>query len=166
MSTNFETDEYDIIDGGKYHAVDFIEIDDDYLWYMSDENVLYRFDLEMKTELKILDSIENAAVAICNGNVTYMRPEMQGKKLYQYDGKKSKCIAAGGWNLRYGSMLFDNESLWSDDGKQFFYIKNFYTVFGAADKSLMVYDIESGKSYCIYKEKSTLHYFNYIGTNG
>ncbi len=164
---DFSTGEYDIVEG-KNSVTEFLAIDDNTLWYMSAQGrTLYRYNMEADISTGILNHVGNAAVAVNTNFIAYIKDSIRPKKIYQYDvdGKRNKCVAAGGWNITYGN-LFDNRGQWSIDGKQFFYIKYFPRFFSAADVSLMVYNTETGRSFCIYKEKNTLHQFRYIGHSG
>lgn len=155
------TGEYDKILQEESRISDFITIHNNNLWYQSGWS-LYQYDLETQKKTKILDSFNSAAVAPDTGLVAYTR-DIGHKKIYLYDinTQRTKCIAGGGWNICYGDLSYTDAG-WSNDGRQFFYIKSFPGLFNESTKRLMIYDVKTGNSHCIYKEDLTLHMFRYV----
>ncbi len=163
---DFTSEEYNMIEG-QGSTTEFLEIDDNNLWYVSSAGRLYRYNFESGRKTEMLKNIGNAAVAVNTNLVAYIKDSMHPKKIYLYNlnTKKTRFIAKGGWNICYGN-IFEKKGQWSNDGRKFFYVKYFPTFFSAADVSLMVYNTENGRTFCIYKEKNTLHQFRYIGHSG
>lgn len=161
------TEEYDVVKGREDKAGKFLAVNDHEVWYASVHGTLYRYDRETDESIEILDSFNSAAAAPDTALIAYIEEGRQDKKIYLYDinREKTKYIAAGRWNTYYGD-IFNKEGQWSDDGRYFFYSKYFMGLFNAADISLMAYNTGSGRSFCIYKKKGTLHEFRYIGSSG
>ena len=161
MFYDLVTEQYYATKGDKNGTEHFLTMQDDNLWYVTGET-LYQYNLKTQMKTKIMDSVNSAAVASDFGLVAYTN-DIHRKRIYLYDmrSEKTKCIAFGGWNIYYDD-LFHIESQWSNDNRQLYYIKSFSGWFNAADISLMVYDADSGKSYCIYKVMNTIHEFRYV----
>ncbi len=165
---NFATNEYEIVEGEEHGVSKFVAIDENDLWYVSDNgSTLYKYDMKTKTVSIILDHIDSVAVATNTGFAAYIKDTANRKKIHLYDisRKKTNCIASGGWNIYYGD-LYDKKCRWSNDGRQFFYMQHFPTLFGARNIKFLIYDIKTHRSFCFYKEKNTLHQFRYIGNCG
>lgn len=173
------TDQYDIVEG-ENGTIWYLEIRDDNLWYIAYDWTLCQYDLETKERTKIMKSARyNSVIMPETGLVAYKKslsnevmPEMglmgyikalphEGIYLYNTKTQKSSCIAWGGWNIYYGDFLW-TDSRWSDNGREFFYIKSFPGFFNASTERLMIYDVLTHRSRCIYKVKMTLHDFQYV----
>ena len=158
---DFETEQYNLIQDEKCGGESFLTIHNGDLWYET-AGSLYRYNLETKSKTRIMKSTSSLALAPDTSLVAYTK-DIHRKKVYLYDleSGRNRCIAFGGWNIFYADLFFI-EAQWSDDGRYLFYIKYFPKLFHSADRSLMVYDVKSGRSYCIYKELDTIHYFKYV----
>lgn len=156
---DFITGEYDKILQEESNISDFITIHDNNLWYISAWS-LYQYDLETHKKTKIMDSIDSAVVSPDTGLVAYTN-DIRHKKIYLYDinTQRTKCSGSG-WNISYGDLSYTDAG-WSNDGRQFFYIKHF-PAFNASTERLMVYDMKTGNVHCIYKEDLTMHMFRYV----
>lgn len=163
---DFVTDEYSIIEGGKYKADKFLAFNDNEVWYVTGAT-LRKYNLETGKDTKILYSFNSAAVAPDKEIVYYVESGIYDKKIYRYNVETNmiKCMLSAGWNTYYGDM-FEKEGQWSDDENYFFYVKYYPLLFSASNISLMVYNTRTGRSFCIYKEWNTYHEFRYIGSSG
>lgn len=176
---DLDTDLYEIVEG-ENGTIWYLDICDGNLWYIADDWTLYQYDLESKEKIKVMKPARyNSAVMPETGLVAYKKslsnevmPEMglvgyikalskEAIYLYNMRTQKSSCIALGGWNTYFGDFLW-TDSRWSDNGREFFYIKSFPGFFNASTDRLMVYDVLTHRSRCIYKVKMTLHEFRYV----
>ena len=156
---DLNTGQYDIVEG---ESVRSLTIHNDNLWYIA-SGTLYQYDLESTEKIKIMESVYyDSAIMPETGLVAYTK-DATIKEIYLYDMRtqKSSSMVRGGWNTYYGD-LFWTKSRWSDNGREFFYIKSFQGLFNASTEQLMVYDVLTHRSRCIYKVKMTLHEFQYV----
>lgn len=158
------TEEYEDMIQEESVAVEFLTIHNNNLWYRSGTESLYQYDLDTQVKTPITDSVHNSSAAIAPdiGLMAYTK-DISRKKIYLYDinAQRTKCIAGGGWNTCYGDLSFTDAG-WSNDGRQFFYIRYFPGLFDESTKRLMIYDVKTGRSHCIYKKDMTLHEFRYV----
>ncbi|MBP3421537.1 MAG: hypothetical protein J6K37_04635 [Lachnospiraceae bacterium] len=157
------TEQQKIVAGDESGTEKFLEISNGDLWYIAN-NVLYRYNLDSQEKGVIMEPVSSAAIAETAGQIAYIRGD-DHKNIYLYDinTESQKRIVSAGWNVRFDD-LHRIEANWSNDGDKLFYIKSFPGFFNATDTRLMYYDVNSSKSYCIYKMKNTQHGFRYIQT--
>ena len=158
------TGQYDIVKGDTCKVDQFLGLYDGTLWYTTyAERTLCRYDLETREKTKVLDSVHDASVNSAAGIIAYTKKN-NSKMIYLYDmnSRRTKHLALMRWNTYYANLY--RESQWSNDGRLFFYVTSFIKFFNAADASFMVYDYKSGKKFCIFKVRNTLHRFGYIAS--
>ena len=161
---DLDTGQYDVIEGEEYGTNQFLGVYNNTLWYVAFAGgTLYQYDLETGTKIKVLDSVTSVAIKADIGKIAYTKNDNR-KKIYLYDmnSKKTTHLTWTRWNTYY--ELSRSESRWGDDGRMFFCVSSFPGLFGASEESLMVYDMKSGKQFCIYKVKNTLHQFRYVAS--
>ncbi len=161
---DFITGQYDIVKGDTHEVDQFLGVYDGTLWYTTyAERALCRYDLETREKTKVLDSVHDASVNSAAGIIAYTKKN-NSKMIYLYDmnSRRTKHLALMRWNTYYANLY--SESQWSNDGRLFFYVTSFIKFFNAADDSFMVYDYKSGKKFCIFKVRNTLHRFGYIAS--
>lgn len=156
------TDQYEIVEG-ENRTIWYLEIRDDKLWYIADDRTMYQYDLKSKEKTKIMESVYySSAVMPETGLVAYTK-DIHREEIYLYDTmtKESSRIARGGWNTYYGDFLW-TDSRWSDTGREFLYVEYFPGLFQEATTRLIIYDVLTHRSRCIYKVKMTMHEFRYV----
>lgn len=162
---------YDIMTGGHESIpIDvgeisyYLAINEQGLWYRRDSSV-YQYDWTTQTETKISDSAYSGPLEPDMGLIAYTK-DIHCEEIYLYDINQgiNVCIASRHWNTYYGSLDFTN-AMWTNGGRHFCYVKYFPGLFQEADASMMVYDVENGRSHRIYKVKATLHELKYISSN-
>lgn len=80
--------------------------------------------------------------------------------LYDVESGREKCILKAGWNKLYRS--YEQYSFgWDKSGNYFFYVELFSRI-SCSDKRVKVYNLQTGKSECIYKEKYSTGAFEFI----
>lgn len=132
------------------------------LWYISN-GAICQYDMESKEKTPIAKAVFSDYVVMPETGLVAYTMGNSIKKIYLYDirTQKSNCIARGGWNTYYGVLLWTN-SRWSDNGREFFYVKSFPGFFNASIERLMVYDVLTCRSRCIYRSNMTTNYFQYV----
>lgn len=154
------TDQYDIVEG---ESGQFLTIHNNSLWYIADNGTLYQYDLESKEKTKIMASAQSDSVVMPEMGLVAYTKGLYNDKIYLYDMRtqEDSYIARGGWNTYYGDLIWTN-SRWSDNGREFFYIKSFPGLFNESTERLMIYDVLTGSSRCIYMARMTTNDFQYI----
>ena len=139
----------------------FPAINEQALWYRCYDTI-YRYDWQTKTEHVVSPAYSYVVLEPNIGLIAYTEG-INDSDIFIYDINRSEssCIAPRGWNITYGSLRLTN-AMWTSDGRQFCYVKYFPLMFNAADKSLMIYDLESGRHRRIYKVKATTNQFQFI----
>lgn len=88
---NFATNEYEIVEGEEHGVSKFVAIDENDLWYVSDNgSTLYKYDMKTKTVSIILDHIDSVAVATNTGFAAYIKDTANRKKIHLYDISRKK----------------------------------------------------------------------------
>lgn len=153
------TDQYDIVTG---QGVWSLTIHNNKLWYVVNSN-MYQYDLESKERTKIMESAQSDSVVMPEMGLVAYTKGLYNDKIYLYDMRtqETSYIAEGGWNTYYGELTWTN-SRWSDNGREFFYIESFPELFNASTERLMIYNVITRSSRCIYKAKMTTHEFQYV----
>ena len=153
------TDQYDIVTGEDIWSM---TIHNNSLWYVANSN-LYQYDFESKEKTKIMKSAQSDSVVMPEMGLVAYTKDIHRKEIYFYDMRTQEryCVVEGGWNTVYGDLDWTN-SRWSDNGREFFYIEYFPGFFNAATTKLMVYNVITRSSRCIYKAKMTMHEFQYV----
>lgn len=159
------TDQYDIV---EEETIWFLSIHNNSLWYIADgvdwyHGSLYQYDLERKEKTKVMESAHYDSVVMPETGLVAYTKDIAEKQIYLYDMRtqESSCITDGGWNTFYGD-LDETNSRWSDNGNEFYYIEYFPGLFNEATTKLMVYNVITHRSRCIYKVKMTAHPFRYV----
>ena len=134
------------------------------LWYRC-YNTIYRYDWQTETEHVVSHLSNDGVLEPTAGLIAYIDSSAETGNdeifLYDIDRYETSRITTGGWNIHYGD-LHQTSAMWTSDGRQFCYVKSFPLMFNAADRSLMIYDLESDKHRCIYKVRNTTNEFQYI----
>ena len=153
------TDQYDIVTG---QGIWSLTIHNNKLWYVVNSN-MYQYDLESKERTKIMKSAQSDSVVMPEMGLVAYTKGLYNDKIYLYDMRtqETSYIAEGGWNTYYGELNWTN-SRWSDNGREFFYIESFPELFNASTERLMIYNVITRSSRCIYKVKMTTHEFQYV----
>ena len=156
------TDQYDIVEA-EDGVIQYLTIYDDKLRYIGKGRVLYKYDLEKKEKTQIMESVHSDAVVMPKTGLVAYTKDIHRKEIYLYDigTQENRCITTGGWNICYGDLSWTNSG-WSDTGREFFYIEYFPGLFNEATNKLMIYDVITQSSRCIYKEKMTVDEFRYV----
>lgn len=167
---DFTTGEYERIPGDDEGTSQFLAVENNIVWYYTwKSGIVYRYDLEAQTRTEVTTLVENAAFDLVTEKIAYKK-SMEDENIYLYDvsTKNSKCIARGSVITTHPGLHYIY-ARWSDDGRQFFYIKRSHSVIatfigstGYADVSLMVYDAGSGRRQCFYKEDNITNQFQYV----
>lgn len=159
------TDQYDIDEG---ESIWFLTIQNNNLWYIADSEEwyrgpLYQYNLESKEKTKIMESAHYDSVVMPEMGLVAYTKGLYKKEIYLYDMRtqETSYIARGGWNTYFGD-LDRTHSRWSDNGREFFYIKSFPGLFNESTEQLMIYNVITQSSRCIYKVKMTMHDFQYV----
>lgn len=162
---DFVTNRYDIIDG---ETIWYLTICNNNLWYIADSakwyrGPLYQYNLESKEKTKIMESAQYDSVVMPETGLVAYTKGLYNDKIYLYDMRtqETSYIAEGGWNTYYGELNWTN-SRWSDNGREFFYIKSFPGLFHESTERLMIYDVITHSSRCIYMARMTTHDFQYV----
>lgn len=156
------TDQYDIVKG-ENGTIWYLEIYDNSLWYIAADWTLCKYDLGRKERTKIMESAHYNSVVMPEMNLVAYTKDIHREEIYLYDTttQNSSCIAKRWWNTVYGDFLWTNARR-SDNGRELFYIKYYPGLFNAATTKLMIYDVITHRSRCIYKVKMTTHEFRYV----
>ena len=167
LSYDMETGESENVDIYGANKIYHIAINEQSLWYMDRYGSLDRYDWQTKEERWAsnmpFSPYYGYAVVVepTTGMVAYK--EDDAIYVYDIDQDESSCIVAERRNIFYGNL---RGATWVSDGRQFCYVRSFGLLFNASIDSLMVYDIKSGKSRCIYRVyNNAYHDFQFIPYN-
>lgn len=162
---DLNTGQYDIVEGETSMS---LTIHNGNMWYIADNGTmctgtLYQYNLESKERNQIMESVSYDSVIMPETGLVAYTKGNSIKEIYLYDMKtqENSCIARGGWNTYYGDLLWTN-SRWSDNGREFFFVKSFPGLFNESTERLMIYDVLTHRSRCIYKASMTTNNFQYV----
>lgn len=133
------------------------------IWYETSKRTIIRYNMETGERKETARNMYDSCSISDDGlKVAFFVLDENLRRIHLYDVERGreKCILKAGWNKLYRS--YDQYSFgWDKSGNYFFYVELFSRI-SCSDKRVKVYNLQTGKSECIYEEKYSTGAFEFV----
>ena len=158
--TQDKTIEIDMPEEKKWKVCD---IRGNTIWYVTPERTIISYNMETGERTETAQNMDGGCSISDDGSkVAFfsLGDSLKRIRLYDVESGREKCILKAGWNKLYRS--YEQYSFgWDKSGNYFFYVELFSRI-SCSDKRVKVYNLQTGKSECIYKEKYSTGAFEFV----